>query len=184
MEPSLHMLPLAIDLDDTLICTDSFFLQFRKILLTRPWHVLPILGLFLTRGRPAAKAYACAIEPINAAQLPYRADLLTYLKQQKQQGRKIYLVSAANQDTVTRVANHLALFDGAYGSNGGHNLKAKNKARFIRENIAPDFVYAGDAFADFAVWKESKGAILCGKAVTFRAGLAVPVEICFPDPGF
>lgn len=183
METSLQKLPLIVDLDDTLITCDSFFMQARTLLRTRPWQLLPIIGLFFTRGRPAAKAYACAIQPIDASRLPYRTDFLAYLKQQKEQGRKIYLVSAANQDTVTRVANFINIFDGAYGSDDTHNLKAKNKARFIKEKIAPDFVYAGDAFADLAVWKEAKGAILCGKAVIFQARLAVPDALCFPDRG-
>ncbi len=180
--PSLSRLPLCVDLDDTLILTDSFFLQVKQLLARQPWRLGELLLRFLKGGRPAAKAWLCEMEPLEARDLPYRHDLVTYLREQRQAGRALYLVSAANQKTVARVADYLNFFDGAFGSDETHNLKGRNKAAFIREKIGADFVYAGDTHADLAVWKESRGAILCGKATAFQAGLGVPIEICFPDP--
>lgn len=181
---SLQRLPLAVDLDDTLILTDSFFLQLKTLTASRPWLVPVVLFYFLTGGRPAAKAWLARQVPLDPATLPYRQELIAYLHRQKAGGRKIFLVSAADQDIVTRVAEHLQLFDGAFGSDGKTNLKARAKADFITKKVAPDFVYAGDALADLAVWRKAAGAILCGKAVTFEPGLGVPVETCFPNPGF
>ncbi len=193
MSDSLKIQHLCVDLDDTLILGDSFYHQIKILIAKQPLKLPYFMWLLATGGRPAAKTWLAGEHPIDAATLPYRNDLLTYLRDQKAAGRKLYLVSAANQDTVTRVAAHIGLFDGAHGSNATINLKAAKKADFIQKNIANDFCYAGDALADIAVWKKAQGMILCGKAVRLRnlittaltqAGRDVPVETCFPDPGF
>ncbi len=177
------MLSLCVDLDDTLILTDTLYVQFRHMLRHAPLLLPVFIMKFLMGGRPAAKAWMAGKYPINAAALPYRRELIEYLRQQKALGRKIYLVSASFEDNVKRVADYLELFDGAFGTTSTRNLKGGAKARFIIENIGTDFCYAGDAFADLLIWKQAKAAILCGKATIFRDRLGIPVERDFPNHG-
>ncbi|MDX1922150.1 MAG: hypothetical protein SFW65_03345 [Alphaproteobacteria bacterium] len=171
-------LPLCVDLDDTLIHTDVLRLGIKQLVFKKPW-LLPWFLVWLGLKRAAAKAWLAKEFDVDAATLPYRAELLSYLKDQKASGRKLYLVSAADERIVRHVASTLGLFDAAYGSNGIHNLKGRNKAKFIREHIARGFVYAGDSFADLQVWKMASGAILCGRANMFKSSLPIPIEASF-----
>lgn len=184
-----------MDLDGTLIMQDSVFLQIKHLAASKLWLLPLFIFHFLKGGRPPAKLWLARAFPIHPETLHYRADLLDYLRAEKAQGRKLYLVSAATLHTVQRVAEYLNLFDAAYGSDASYNLKSKNKAAFIQKHIGADYAYAGDAWADVPVWKHARGMILCGKAarlkniivpavLQLRRGLGqdAPDVICFPDP--
>lgn len=179
MNAQLTSLPLCVDLDDTLIHADVLFLGLRELGCTKPW-LLPWFLAWLCISRAAAKAWLARHVEIDTASLPYRGELITYLTQQKTAGRQIILVSAADERIVKRVATHVGLFDASYGSDGHINLKGSTKAKFITTNIAKQFVYAGDSFADLQVWKVASGAILCGKkAQKLKSFLTIPVEASF-----
>jgi hypothetical protein len=171
-------LPLCVDMDDTLIRSDVLRVGITQLMATRPWALPWFIGWLIIR-RAAAKAWLAQTYPINPAMLPYRDELVAYLKIQKAAGRKLYLVSAADQHIVEGVADYLGLFDSAHGSNGTINLKGSAKALFIMQNISAVFVYAGDSFADLQIWRHAAGAILCGKAIMFKKTLPVPIEATF-----
>lgn len=178
MSPSDPLLPLIVDLDDTLIHGDVLFLGIAKLTASKPW-LLPWFIVWLCISRAAAKAWLAGHIDLDVTSLPYRTELLNYLAQQKAAGRKIILVSAADERIVKHVASHLGLFDASYGSDGHINLKGSTKAKFIMAQLAKSFVYAGDSFADLQVWKHASSAILCGKAVRFKSVLSIPVEASF-----
>jgi FMN phosphatase YigB (HAD superfamily) len=172
-----ELLPLCVDLDDTLIEGDTFYKTIFRALAEKPQLIPAMLLQFLKGGRPAAKAWLAQHFPIDPATLTYRTELVDYLREQKAKGRKLYLVSATNQAIAQRIADHLGLFDGAYGSSDKHNLKGTAKADFIIKNISPRFVYAGDSFADIAVWNKAEGIIVVGdKAKTILAVLRREAE--------
>lgn len=175
---ALVLLPLCVDMDDTLIHKDVLILGIEKLALSKPW-LLPWFIAWLCISRAGAKAWLAREIQIDAANLPYRKALMDYLKMQKALGRKLILVSAADERIVKRVASFTKLFDEAYGSDGHTNLKGNAKAIFIQKTVGADFVYAGDSFADLKVWKFAKGAILCGKATMFQSNLTIPVEATF-----
>jgi phosphoserine phosphatase len=174
----LTSLPLCVDMDDTLIHTDVLMLGIQQLVCTKPWLLLWFIA-WLCIQRAAAKAWLARIFPLDAQTLPYRTELVDYLKIQKSQGRKLFLVSAADERIVKSVARFMDLFDAAYGSDGKTNLKGSAKAAFIQSSIGTAFVYAGDSFADLLVWKVASGAILCGKAQMFKSTLPIPVEASF-----
>ena len=80
--------------------------------------------------------------------IPVNARLLAYLRGQKRAGRRMHLVSAANQRVVDAAAERFGIFDSATGSSGAVNLKGRRKLEFIRENIGSEFVYVGDSDVD------------------------------------
>lgn len=170
--------PLCVDMDETLIHTDVLIVGITQLLHAKPWLFVWFIFRFIIR-RAAAKAWLAKNFPPDPAILPYRYELLDYLKHQKATGRKIYLVSAADQRIVDSVASHIGLFDAAYGSDGNINLKGKVKAAFIMHKISSTFVYAGDSFADLHVWQHANGAIICGKALMFEKTLSIPIEAKF-----
>lgn len=178
MSEPTQSFPLCVDLDETLIHTDVLVLGIKQLVLTKPW-LLPWFLVWLCIKRAAAKAWLAKEIDLDPETFPYRTELVSYLKSQKALGRKMYLVSAADERIVKHVASYLGLFDAAYGSDGTTNLKGRNKANFIRDHIARAFVYAGDSFADLHVWKIAGGAILCGKAQMFTKSLSIPIEASF-----
>jgi 4-hydroxybenzoate polyprenyltransferase len=104
--------------------------------------------------------------------LPFNAELIDYLREQKLKGRRIVLATAADQRIARAIADHLALFDDVIASDGVRNLKGEEKAKeLVRLYGSKGFDYAGDSRADFAVWREADGIVIvnASKAVTQKA---------------
>ncbi len=110
--------------------------------------------------------------------LPYRQDLLDYLKEEKAKGRQIVLATASHQSIAQGVASHLGFFDEVLASGPKHNLKGQAKLEAIRHLVGEDFVYAGDSRADLPIWKSAQAAVLVGAAadVADEVRRSVPVE--------
>ena len=52
-------LPLAVDLDGTVILSDMTKISARRIILRRPWYILLIPFFEITKGRPYWKKKSC-----------------------------------------------------------------------------------------------------------------------------
>ena len=172
-------LPLAVDLDGTLIRTDLFAKAMHKILRTPR---APLLLVWLTRGRAYAKHKLARIFPCDPATLPYDERVLAWLKQQRAQGRTLTLATGSDQSDADRVAGYLGLFDHTFGSNGVDNLKAGRKARKLAETFPNGFVYAGNEGADWIVWEAAKAAVVANAspALARRAEARFTIEKIFP----
>lgn len=175
---------LVVDLDHTLVRTDTLFEQFVALVFRAPVSAIWVL-MFLLGGRAAFKARLALLQPLDPASLPYREPLLAFLREEKSKGRRLHLVTAADQSIADAVALHCGLFDSAEGTQDGVNLKGARKAGRLRERFPEGFAYAGDSSADLAVWAHSESIILAGArpAVARRAhALAKPVEAWFAPP--
>jgi 4-hydroxybenzoate polyprenyltransferase/phosphoserine phosphatase len=153
-------IPLVVDLDQTLILTDTLHESFARLLYSNPLGALASLRSIL-QGRAAFKAKIAEQCMPHVACLPYRQPLLDLLREEKARGRPIHLVTAANQRTADAVAAHLSLFDSATGSDGERNLKGPHKLEYLHECFPGGYIYAGDHAADLPLFKAARGAILC-----------------------
>jgi len=174
-------LPLAVDLDGTLIRGDLFARAMTRFCLSRPWRVLVLLA-WLTRGRAYAKARLTALYPVDAAALPYDERVLAWLKDERAAGRTIALATAFDRAGAEAVAVHLGVFDHVFASDGRTNLKSARKAAKLREAFPQGFVYAGNERADWKVWAAAKRAVIvnASPALDARAKRAFDVERVFP----
>ncbi|MFK7957299.1 MAG: UbiA family prenyltransferase [Lysobacterales bacterium] len=152
-------LPLAVDLDGTLVNTDLLVESMFCSLSHNPLGFIRALIGLGAGVATAKKNLALLSADLAPENLPFNADLVEYLRSEKARGREIALVSASNHQLVSQVANHLELFDWHQGSTPDNNLKGELKARFLTERYPDGFVYAGDSAADVAVWRKAKGAI-------------------------
>jgi 4-hydroxybenzoate polyprenyltransferase/phosphoserine phosphatase len=153
--------PLCVDLDGTLVATDTIAESFLRLFKTAPWKLVGLVAALLTGGRAKLKRQLAGIAPVEPDTLPYREEVLAQLRRAREEGRQVLLVTASDQATADRVAGHVGLFDGAFGSDGTRNLKAKNKADFLVSRFGPaGFQYVGDSVADLPVWEAANDAIM------------------------
>jgi 4-hydroxybenzoate polyprenyltransferase/phosphoserine phosphatase len=174
-------LPLCVDLDGTLVKGDTLVECLVAMARSKPL-LLFIVPYWLLRGRGYLKSQLAMAASLAADRLPYRKEVLEYLRAERQTGRKIILVTAADQRVAEAVAGHLALFDEYYGSDHDRNLKGSIKAaRLVSLFGEKGFDYAGDSGSDYAVWKQAKNAVVVGsQAMADRAATCAPVAKHFP----
>lgn len=174
--------PLCVDLDETLLKVDLLYETALLLVKQDPLAVLA-LPFWLLRGRAHLKhQIALRVQP-EMKSLPYRQDLVDYLRAEKESGRRLVLISAANELIARKVAEHLQLFDEVIGSNGRTNLKGSAKARVLEERFgARGFDYVGDSRVDFAVWRVARRALVVTNRARFARAinLLAPVEKVFP----
>ena len=167
-------LPLCVDLDGTLVRTDTLV---EGMLALAGSMRLGELARAFAGGRAGLKARVATLAPPDPALLPYNEALLTYLRQERATGRRIVLATAANEAVAAVVAGHLGVFDEVIASSATHNLKGRAKAAALVARFGRGgFAYAGDHHADLAVWAEAGAAVLVDVAPAIAARVAVPVE--------
>lgn len=152
-------LPLAVDLDGTLLAGDVLHEQFLKLLFRRPLLLLRVL-FTLRQGKAAFKRHVVSLMPPLVVALPFRKLFLEWLRGQKQAGRPLHLVTASDQHVADAVAAHLGIFDTATGSDGATNLRGTAKGMSLRSRFPDGFAYAGDSPADLDVWAMADQVVL------------------------
>jgi 4-hydroxybenzoate polyprenyltransferase/phosphoserine phosphatase len=174
--------PLCVDLDCTLLRTDSLHELCVALLARRPWEVLQIPGWLLRGGRAGLKAQLTGRVSLDPALLPYRGEVVDLVRESAAAGRPTILVTAADQSLAAAIAAHLGAFSEVIASDGDENLKGDRKAerlaaRFGRGN----FEYVGDSPADLPVWEAAEGALLAAPtpALQRRVAERVPVRGTF-----
>ena len=175
---------LVVDLDHTLVRTDTLLEQFVGLVFRQPLTALLVL-LNLLGGRARFKARLAALHALDPASLPYNEPLLIFLRAQRAAGRRLHLVTAADQSIADAVGSHCGVFHSIEGSDGTTNLKGQAKAARLAARFPEGFAYAGDSAADLKVWARSAGVVLVGveAGVARRArGLGLPVEEEFSKP--
>lgn len=152
------MLPIVVDLDGTLILSDTLHESAAIALFRKPVALLRALAE-LRHGRHMVKATLARDVDLTNEMLPLREDLVEWLRQKSAEGHEIHLCSAADQSVVDKIAKRVGIFTSAIGSNGA-NLKGRAKADYLAERFPEGFAYAGDHAADLYVWEVSDGIIL------------------------
>lgn len=176
-EPSLDNLtpprPLIIDLDGTLVATDTLHELLLELAGRHPLS-LPKALIALTRGRTDFKAALAELVSLDPAALPYRDEVLGLINEAKENGRPIVLASASHANTVEAVAEHLGLFDATIATDGQSNRKGEHKLTAIRDLLTErrwggHFDYAGDDVADLPIWAECHTAYVVGASRSVRS---------------
>jgi 4-hydroxybenzoate polyprenyltransferase len=177
--------PLCVDLDGTLIKTDLLLESFLSLIKRNPIHLFNCCR-WLLRGRAHLKAEIARRVTLDASLLPYNESVLDLMRAAAQQGRRIYLCTAADRHLAREVANHLGGFDGIFASNGHVNLSSRHKAQELEQAFGTrGFDYCGNALADLAVWKASRNAIVIGgdRLARMARGINLNVQV-IDSPAF
>jgi phosphoserine phosphatase len=163
------MPPLCVDLDGTLIKSDSLFDAACIFLRRHPLQCWK-LAVWLSRGRANLKAEVARHAPLDAARLPYNAELLRYLQGERSAGRKIFLATGAAGPLAERVAEHLGIFDGVLASDRATNLTRGKKLARLKERFGA-FDYIGNSRADLPLLATAREAMTANPTLGLRIGL-------------
>ncbi|HWM65622.1 MAG TPA: UbiA family prenyltransferase [Steroidobacteraceae bacterium] len=177
--------PLCVDLDGTLILSDTLLESTLLLLKRNPLNVF-LLALWLLRGRAVLKAEIASRVVLNPAALPYNREFVSWLETERAGGRSLWLCTAANVKLADAVAGHLGLFDGVIASDGRTNLAGDSKAARLVERFGErGFDYCGNERRDLKVWRHANGAIVAngGAALEREAATGAPVLRSFPAHG-
>jgi 4-hydroxybenzoate polyprenyltransferase/phosphoserine phosphatase len=174
-------LPLCVDLDGTLVQTDS--LHEAVVLASRdPLNLVRALTN-LIEGKAKFKKAIYAAASLDARTLPYNQPLLRYLRDERARGRRIVLITAADSLIADAVSESLGVFDEVIASDGVRNVRGETKAEILVDRFGVgNFVYAGNDQTDMHVWRRSGGAILVNadSRLVARARNIVSIEAEFP----
>jgi len=153
-------IPLAVDLDGTLIRTDLMWESLVRLLRRNP--VMAVLSLFaLFRGRAYFKQRLASCVKVDPANVPYHEPFLAWLKQQKASGRRLVLATASDLEMAKPVAAHVDLFDDVMASDGKTNLRNAAKQRALNDRFGErGYDYAGNSHDDLGVWPGAREAVV------------------------
>lgn len=156
--------PLVLDLDGTLIHTDTFHEMMACLLHQKPWALLCLPFWFL-KGRAYAKAQLVERTDLNLETLPYNAHLLSFAQKEAGEGRPIILATGTDQRLAQKISDHLGIFQDVIGSNGKVNMTGPRKGQALLDRFGVQgFDYAGDSPIDEFVWQLSRKAlVVCPK---------------------
>jgi 4-hydroxybenzoate polyprenyltransferase len=148
--------PLCIDLDGTLLKTDTLWETAIAHFKAHPLKSM-LLPIWLSHGKARLKEKLAAAVNLDCASLPYTTELVDYLREQRAAGRELVLVSGCDRAVGERIAQHLGLFTEVITSDGKTNVKGSTKARILNARFGDGgFDYAGNERADFPVWAAAR----------------------------
>ena len=154
--------PLAVDLDGTLVKSDMLMESLAAVLKRAPWLALA-LPFWLARGRAALKSELARRSDLDVTVLPYDENVLAELRRARAAGRPLVLATAADESIARRIAEHLGLFEAVMASDGRTNLKREVKARALVERYGEaGFDYVGEDRHDVPIWEHAREAYVVG----------------------
>ena len=155
-EPRPAEPPLCVDLDGTLIDGDTLVISVRHLARSTPWTLL-VLPFALLRGRANLKGYIARRHVPDPSSLRWRSEVLGFLREERERGRKIFLATAAHRLVAESVVRYLGLFDGFVATDDVSNLKGARKAVHICNSLqCKEFDYIGDSKADLPVFRAAR----------------------------
>ena len=171
LQPTPHAsLPLCVDLDGTLVRSDTLVDSVLALARHNPRALLSIPG-WLAKGKAAFKSQVAQAVQLDVASLPYNRPLLEFLRLQHAAGRSLFLATAAHRTVAERVAAHLGLFTQTLASDGAHNLAGNNKLAAFRHQFGADFSYIGNAAPDLPILTACREPMVANPSASLMAGL-------------
>ena len=168
--------PIAVDMDGSLLRTDTLHESLLILLRRRPLLLL-LLPFWLLGGRAHFKRRIADYVLPDIAGLPVNEPFLAWLQERRAEGAILHLISAADERIVRRVAERFGIFETAMGSDGVNNLSGARKHAAIEALLGPGALYAGDSRKDLPIWAECRSAVLVGHTARLRAALGPDIVV-------
>lgn len=182
VQPSYDPVPLCVDLDGTLVKSDTLHDSLLLLLRTNPWNFLLSLWLLL-RNRAHGKQFIARVRPLDVRNLPWNQAVVRFLRVQRGQNRCIVLATGADLQIAQSVAAHLGCFDKVLASTAGINLVGRAKLAALKAQF-PSFDYIGNSRADLPLLASARNAILANPSPTLQRAIhrrRIAVSTTLPD---
>jgi 4-hydroxybenzoate polyprenyltransferase len=176
--------PLVVDLDGTLLRTDSFIESIFVLARTKPMSLFRV-PVWLMGGIAHCKRLLAAAAVPDVHLLPYHSGLLEFLREQKALGRPLILAAAADERLAGEINRDIGLFDEILASDGHINLRGKCKRdRLVGRFGERGFDYVGSRSRDFPVWCAARRALLVSPSshLEHKVARATPIGKVFREP--
>ena len=159
--------PLCVDLDGTLVRADGLA-EGLTSLLRRPDSWISLLRALFS-GQAAMKARVAQLSHPEIATLPYREDLVSFLRSERKRGRTIVLATGANRRYAEAVAAHLGCFNLVLASDGEINLVGDRKRQALVKRFGErGYDFIGDGENDRTVAASAELVHPAGRAPSLR----------------
>jgi 4-hydroxybenzoate polyprenyltransferase/phosphoserine phosphatase len=160
--------PLCVDLDGTLVKSDTLLDSLMVLLRTRPGKAWALPAKVI-HGKAAFKAYVTDQVALDVAHLPYNRKLLHFLQTEHGRGRDIYLATGADKRLAERVSAHLGIFADVLGSDGETNLTGNRKLDRLRAHLPQaEFDYIGNDVPDLPLLAHSAEPMVANPTLRLR----------------
>jgi 4-hydroxybenzoate polyprenyltransferase len=174
--------PLCLDIAGTLTPANLRIERAIRAFKEAP----PLLGWLLRRRRARRASathasHAAGSDSAAARSLPFNAEVLNWLRQQRSAGQRLVLLADGDPQLAEQIAEHLGLFD-EIASTAGTGSTSERKRRALVERFGEHgFDYAGSDAADMIVWEASRAALVVGdRSLSERVALKTRVLRFFP----
>jgi 4-hydroxybenzoate polyprenyltransferase len=175
-----HLVPLAVDLDGTLIATDLLWEAIIALLKRNPLFIF-LLPYWVFQGPYVLKMKLAERVRIDAASLPYRADFLAFLRAEHAKGRRLILATGSPLAFAQQIADHLGLFESVLASADGVNLTSSRKSAALNSLFGQaGYDYAGNSRADLAVFETARESVIVAPDRAAAAFQARTQALLFP----
>lgn len=184
--PMLHCdlkLPLVLDMDGTLLLTDTLHESF-LLALKRSWPQALRVPFWTLEGRVVVKKKLAAyVTEDDISLFPVNAPLLDFSEREALRGREVVLATAADMSIAEKVGRRFPVISKVIASDGQTNLSGLAKAEELRKLFPDGFIYAGNSAADIQVWRVSSGAVFAGSSgrLCDKVGAVADVVASFPQ---
>ncbi len=169
-------LPLVVELDRTLVRSDTLVETWLRAVRRQPW-ILLLTPFWMLRGRAHLRTRLRGRVDLSAETLPYHDEFVDFLRRQRGARRPLILAHDGAPDTARRVFDHLGIFDRVLPAIGG--VRARVQA-LVDEFGEGGYAYAGSGRGDLPLWNAGGAAVLVSTPPQWARRVGVPVEAEFP----
>jgi len=178
-------IPLVVDFDSTIIKTDLVVESLMILLRERPAYLFAVL-VWLLNGRERLHDEIGQRISFDAGLMPYRPELLEYLRTQLASGRSLVLTTTLDAQLARKVANHLRIFASVMVTHDScTNLSpAVKRERLVNAFGEKGFDYVANGSRDLAVWCAARKAVLVNPSPRLLQMVSRVTEVqdVFEDP--
>lgn len=175
--------PLCVDLDGTLVETNTLFEAGLAAIKKNPFRLLRFAFAAL-KGKAHVKHVIGEYAKEESFTWLFNSKLLAFLRIERAKGRTLILATASDKNIANAIAQELGIFDEVIANTLSHPVRASSKYKLLQERFGKQgFSYAGNSHSDLSVWNIAKSGILvhAKEYVASEARKKTPIEAEFPS---
>jgi len=159
---------LYVDLDDTLVSTDTLWERLLLLLKAKPLALF-LIPFWILEGKARFKRKMSEEAYSPTKNWPLNPAVLDKIESVRSSGGEVILATAADTSIAHQVSAQAGGFDAILCSTESINLKGKNKLEAIQHHSGGEpFCYIGDCEADLPIWEACETALVVNPNESLR----------------